>query len=72
MRDLKPVGVTLLVLYSPRPEECRRFYQDLGLDFTAERHGQAPEHYAGSSQAAWCSSSTQPARDVKRTRSASA
>lgn len=46
MSDAKPVGVTLLVLYSPLLEECRRFYQGLGLDFTAERHGQGPEHYA--------------------------
>ncbi|GHE26603.1 glyoxalase/bleomycin resistance/dioxygenase family protein [Streptomyces hydrogenans] len=46
MSDPMPVGVTLLVLYSPRLEECRRFYQSLGLDFTAERHGHGPEHYA--------------------------
>ncbi|MFJ8017002.1 glyoxalase/bleomycin resistance/dioxygenase family protein [Streptomyces sp. NPDC096339] len=46
MIDPKPVAVTLLVLYSPRLEECRRFYRDLGLDFIAERHGQGPEHYA--------------------------
>ncbi|MER5961433.1 glyoxalase/bleomycin resistance/dioxygenase family protein [Streptomyces sp. NPDC002057] len=46
MSDPKPVGVTLLVLYSPQLEECRRFYQGLGLDFAAERHGQGPEHYA--------------------------
>ncbi|MER7762509.1 glyoxalase/bleomycin resistance/dioxygenase family protein [Streptomyces sp. NPDC097619] len=39
-------GVTLLVLYSPRLEECRRFYPDLGLDFVAERHGRGPDHYA--------------------------
>ncbi|MFJ7266903.1 glyoxalase/bleomycin resistance/dioxygenase family protein [Streptomyces sp. NPDC099050] len=46
MSDPKPVGVTLLVLYSPRLEECRRFYRHLGLGFTAEQHGQGPEHYA--------------------------
>nr|WP_306313054.1 glyoxalase/bleomycin resistance/dioxygenase family protein [Streptomyces hydrogenans] len=46
MNDPMPAGVTLLVLYSPRLEECRRFYQGLGLDFAAERHGQGPEHYA--------------------------
>ncbi|MGW9448558.1 glyoxalase/bleomycin resistance/dioxygenase family protein [Streptomyces sp. NPDC055632] len=38
--------MTLLVLYSLRLEECWRFYQGLGLDFVAERHGQGPEHYA--------------------------
>ncbi|MFD6891527.1 VOC family protein [Streptomyces sp. NPDC059957] len=38
--------VSLLVLYTPRLEECRRFYGDLGLAFAAERHGRGPEHYA--------------------------
>lgn len=38
--------MTLLVLYTPQLEECRRFYGDLGLVFTAERHGLGPEHYA--------------------------
>ncbi|WP_236656006.1 glyoxalase/bleomycin resistance/dioxygenase family protein [Streptacidiphilus jiangxiensis] len=38
--------MTLLVLYSPRLEECRSYYQNLGLHFTAERHGRGPEHYA--------------------------
>lgn len=38
--------VTLLVLYTPRPEECRRFYAGLGLGFTPERHGRGPEHHA--------------------------
>ncbi|MFF9035938.1 glyoxalase/bleomycin resistance/dioxygenase family protein [Streptomyces sp. NPDC014892] len=46
MTDSATARVTLLVLYSPQLEECRRFYQDLGLDFTAERHGQGPEHHA--------------------------
>ncbi|MEU8764338.1 glyoxalase/bleomycin resistance/dioxygenase family protein [Streptomyces sp. NPDC048659] len=46
MSHPKAVGVTLLVLYSPQLEECWRFYQALGLDFAAERHGQGPEHYA--------------------------
>ncbi|MFF3213291.1 glyoxalase/bleomycin resistance/dioxygenase family protein [Streptomyces sp. NPDC002886] len=40
------VRVSLLVLYTTRWEECRRFYGDLGLAFTAERHGRGPEHYA--------------------------
>ena len=38
--------MTLLVLYTTRLEECRRFYAGLGPGFTAERHGQGPEHYA--------------------------
>ncbi|MEU6223315.1 glyoxalase/bleomycin resistance/dioxygenase family protein [Streptomyces sp. NPDC047042] len=46
MTDSNSARVTLLVLYSPRLEECRRFYEGLGLRFTAERHGQGPEHYA--------------------------
>ncbi|WP_037604108.1 VOC family protein [Streptacidiphilus rugosus] len=46
MSDPKPVGVTLLVLYSPRLADCLQFYQHLGLAFTAERHGQGPVHYA--------------------------
>jgi catechol 2,3-dioxygenase-like lactoylglutathione lyase family enzyme len=45
MTDSSSVQVTLLVLYSTRLEECRRFYDDLGLGFTAEQHGQGPEHY---------------------------
>lgn len=46
MSDPDPVGVTLLVLYSPRLEACRLFYGSLGLDFTEERHGNGPAHYA--------------------------
>jgi catechol 2,3-dioxygenase-like lactoylglutathione lyase family enzyme len=40
------VRTTLLVLYSPRMEECRDFYSGLGLNFAAEQHGQGPGHYA--------------------------
>ena len=40
------IRVTLLVLYSPRLEQCRAFYARLGLIFTAEQHGQGPEHHA--------------------------
>jgi catechol 2,3-dioxygenase-like lactoylglutathione lyase family enzyme len=40
------IRATLLVLYSPRLEECHSFYSDLGLGFTAEQHGQGPRHYA--------------------------
>lgn len=46
MTDSNSARVTLLVLYSPQREECRRFYENLGLRFTAERHGQGPDHYA--------------------------
>jgi catechol 2,3-dioxygenase-like lactoylglutathione lyase family enzyme len=38
--------VTLLVMYTSRLEDCRSFYRNLGLDFTAEQHGRGPEHYA--------------------------
>lgn len=37
---------SLLVLYTPRPDECRAFYQGLGLRFVRERHGAGPEHHA--------------------------
>ncbi|MEU9111006.1 glyoxalase/bleomycin resistance/dioxygenase family protein [Streptomyces sp. NPDC048483] len=40
------IRVTLLVLYTPQLEECRKFYAGLGLTFMAEQHGQGPEHYA--------------------------
>lgn len=40
------IRMSLLVLYTSQLEECRDFYAGLGLTFTAERHGQGPEHYA--------------------------
>lgn len=40
------IRMNLLVLYTLRLEECRDFYSALGLTFTAEQHGQGPEHYA--------------------------
>jgi catechol 2,3-dioxygenase-like lactoylglutathione lyase family enzyme len=46
MTDLSGVRATLLVLYCARLEECRGFYGGLGLSFTAEQHGQGPQHYA--------------------------
>src|SRR5690349_19389169 len=46
MAGPKTGRVSLFVLYSPRLEECRRFYSDLGLVFSAERHGNGPDHYA--------------------------
>ncbi|MEY9858562.1 catechol 2,3-dioxygenase-like lactoylglutathione lyase family enzyme [Catenulispora sp. GAS73] len=46
--NAEPSGtrVSLIVLYTERVQECVRFYQALGLDFTAERHGTGPEHFA--------------------------
>jgi hypothetical protein len=52
MTDPALVSVTLLVLYSAQLEECRRFYQNLSLDFTAERHGQGPQTTPQSSRTA--------------------
>ena len=46
MTEPSPPRLTLLVLYSPELERCRRFYSDLGLPFVIERHGDGPEHYA--------------------------
>jgi hypothetical protein len=46
MTDPSSIRATLLVLYSARLEECRRFYGGLGLSFTAEQHGRGPQHYA--------------------------
>ncbi|MER6319827.1 VOC family protein [Streptomyces sp. NPDC001581] len=46
MSDPTGIRATLLVLYSPRLEECRRFYEDLGLRFASEQHGRGPRHYA--------------------------
>ncbi|GAA4582925.1 glyoxalase/bleomycin resistance/extradiol dioxygenase family protein [Planotetraspora phitsanulokensis] len=40
------VRSTLLVIYSPDIDACRRFYADLGFDFQSEKHGTGPEHYA--------------------------
>lgn len=36
-----------LVLYSPRMEVVRDFYNRLGVNFKEEKHGQGPKHYAG-------------------------
>ncbi|MCF2530610.1 VOC family protein [Yinghuangia soli] len=43
---MSDVRMTLVVLYSTRLEECRRFYAGLGLDFAYEKHGQGHGHYA--------------------------
>ncbi|MCT9934379.1 VOC family protein [Planotetraspora sp. A-T 1434] len=36
----------LLVIYTSKLEECRSFYASLGLDLTAEQHGDGPRHFA--------------------------
>ena len=46
MNEPRGSRATLLVLYSPRLEDCRRFYGALGLRFTAEQHGRGPRHHA--------------------------
>jgi catechol 2,3-dioxygenase-like lactoylglutathione lyase family enzyme len=46
MTEPSPPRLTLLVLYTPELELCRRFYSDLGLPFVTERHGDGAEHYA--------------------------
>ncbi|MGW6916653.1 glyoxalase/bleomycin resistance/dioxygenase family protein [Kitasatospora sp. NPDC054939] len=46
MSEPSSIRMTLVVLYTPRLEECHRFYRDLGLVFAAEQHGQGPRHYA--------------------------
>jgi catechol 2,3-dioxygenase-like lactoylglutathione lyase family enzyme len=38
--------VTLIVIYTTRLEECRRFYAGLGLDLVPEQHGAGPAHFA--------------------------
>ncbi|MGF7236909.1 MAG: VOC family protein [Frankia sp.] len=40
--------LNLLVLYTSDVANCRAFYEELGLEFTAERHGDGPEHAAAS------------------------
>jgi hypothetical protein len=46
MTDPSTIHTTLLVLYSPRMESCRRFCSDLSLNLATEQHGQGPRHYA--------------------------
>jgi hypothetical protein len=46
MANPSAIRMNLLVLYPPQMEECRAFYSALGLTFTAERHGNGPEHHA--------------------------
>ncbi len=40
------VRPSLLVIYTQRLEECRRFYGELGLAFVTEQHGRGAQHYA--------------------------
>jgi catechol 2,3-dioxygenase-like lactoylglutathione lyase family enzyme len=42
----RAVGLSLLVIYTDRPRECRDFYSALGLLFAHEQHGNGPAHYA--------------------------
>jgi lactoylglutathione lyase len=39
-------SLKLLVLRTPHLDRLRRFYQVLGIDFTKERHGSEPLHFA--------------------------
>lgn len=41
--------VVYLVLRASNLEASRNFYEQLGLDFTAEQHGGGPVHYATAS-----------------------
>lgn len=38
--------IDLLVIYTDNLDTAHAFYRDLGLEFTKERHGLGPEHYA--------------------------
>lgn len=40
------VTLNLVVIKSKNIEESVSFYEELGLDFKKEQHGQGPEHYA--------------------------
>lgn len=40
------VSTTLLVIYTESLEQCRAFYQGLGLRFVSEQHGSGPHHWA--------------------------
>src|SRR5688572_15753187 len=45
-------SLNLVVIRASDPEASRRFYEALGLHFTAERHGKGPEHLASESSGA--------------------
>lgn len=40
-----PPMANLLVIRSPDIHRAARFYREMGLLFTTERHGKGPEHY---------------------------
>jgi hypothetical protein len=58
MTDPSSIRTTLLVLYSPQMEGCRRFYSDLGLSFATEQHAKVPGTTPPSSLTAPSSRST--------------
>lgn len=41
-----PINLNLIVIRTLNLEQTVSFYQDLGLIFNKERHGNGPEHYA--------------------------
>jgi lactoylglutathione lyase len=41
------VSLTLLVLKTRQVERLRTFYRTIGIEFTEERHGKGPRHFAG-------------------------
>lgn len=44
--SLPEVNTTLLVIYTESLDQCRAFYQGLGLRFVSEQHGSGPRHWA--------------------------
>lgn len=38
--------LSLLVLKTQKMDECRKFYEALGLKFVEEKHGDGPVHYS--------------------------
>src|SRR5258708_2151378 len=45
MQKKLKLSISLLVLYCKDIETTRVFYEQLGLEFSAEKHGKGPEHY---------------------------
>jgi lactoylglutathione lyase len=46
MADVIPVALSLIVIRSRDISRSMQFYQCLGLEFTTEKHGNGPEHFA--------------------------
>ena len=44
---MSEVGLSLLVLKTRQVDKLREVYGTLGINFTQERHGRGPVHYAG-------------------------